>query len=141
MNKQTEESNRALVAEGNGVVKIIKFMNDYDCTSLWWASHSKSGPIEYDELPLSSELVELLETRDEKYNNTLNWEDPSSTQLLSEEKLSNFEQEGITLWRRLQEELKPYYFVTFFSEVLRREVNSLEELKERYKVITDRIDK
>lgn len=109
-------------------VKIIKFMNDHCTTSLWWDSHGKVGPLEYDELPLSKELVDLLEKRDEEYTNRLNWEDPGSTPDPTEEELKAFETEGIDLWRRLQEELKPFYKVTFFSEVLRRVVETKAEL-------------
>ena len=108
------------------VVETLRFMNDYCTTSLW--SSDGNGPKEYDELPLSKELVALLEKRDEEYTNRLNWEDPASTPERTEEELKAFEAEGIDLWRRLQEELKPYYKVTFFSEVLRRVVETEAEL-------------
>lgn len=107
-------------------VETIRFMNDHCTTSLW--SADGNGPKEYSELPLSKELVKLLEKRDEEYTNSLNWEDPASTPDLTKEELNAFEAEGIDLWRRLQEELKPYYKVTFFSEVLRRVVETGEEL-------------
>ena len=118
----------AVAAENLVPVKTIKFMNDYGYTSLWQTSHGRVGSIEYDELPLSKELIDLLEKRDKRYDNHLNWADPAATLPATEEGLKAFEAEGIMLWKKLQEELKPYYVVTFFSNILGRAVETEEEL-------------
>jgi len=109
-------------------VEKIKLMADYECYPLWWVNSDKIGNIDPETLPLSQETISRLEKWEESYNATLNWQDPGNSPDLSPEEEAAFEQEGISLWKQLQKELAPNYEVVYFSELLGKVVNDMNEL-------------
>jgi len=106
----------------------IKLMADYRCYPLWWASSDKAGDIDPETMPLSKETISRLEKWAEVYDAKLNWKDPNSSGFPSLEAKRTFEEEGISLWKRLQKELAPNYEVLYFSETLRKVVTDTNEL-------------
>jgi hypothetical protein len=98
----------------------IKLMAEYGPESLWWDTPEKAGPINPATLPLSQDTVMQLEDWAQQYDNLLDRLDPASSAYFTSEELNEFEEEGINLWRKLQQELLPDYEVVYFSERLRR---------------------
>ncbi|GAA6623181.1 hypothetical protein [Scytonema sp. NUACC26] len=90
----------------------IKLMADYGCYPLWWAS-DKAGDIDPATLSLSQETIIRLEKWAEVYDAKLNWDDPASSGFPSFEVRDAFEEEGISLWKQLQQELAPNYEVVY----------------------------
>jgi hypothetical protein len=109
--------------------KKIKLMADYGCDPLWWEEPSEVGDIDPATLPLTEDTIERLHRWAKAYNATLNWQDPASSLLLSEEALSAFEEEGISLWKQLQTELAPNYEVVYFSELLGKVLTDPSQLE------------
>lgn len=68
-------------------------------------SKDGSGPIEYESLQISSDLIALLEDWDSRYQDTYNPNDPNSSGFSSTEEHEGHIQEGLKLSARLQEEL------------------------------------
>ncbi len=110
------------------MVKKIKLMPDYQCWPLWHVG-GKVGNINPAELPLSAETVEHLLRWAKAFDNTINLDEPKDeSHGLSAQELEEFEQEGISLWQRLQEELPPNYEVLYRSQKLNRLVSHPNEL-------------
>ncbi|MEA5531122.1 hypothetical protein VB638_16375 [Dolichospermum sp. UHCC 0684] len=106
----------------------IKLMADYGCYPLWWASSGKAGDIDPETMPLSEGTISRLEKWADIYDAKLNWEDPNSSGFPTLEAKAAFEQEGISLWKQLQQELAPNYEVIYFSEQLNQVVTNTNEL-------------
>jgi hypothetical protein len=98
----------------------IRLMAEYGPNALWWEDSEKVGPIDPSTLPLSQGTFIQLESWSQKYDSRLNRSDPASSRDFTPEELSEFEKEGINLWRKLQEELSPDYEVVYFSERLHK---------------------
>jgi hypothetical protein len=62
------------------------------------------------------------------YEGTLNGNDPTSSGFRSEEAREAFEQEGISIWHQLRQELAPDYEVRYFSQKLRKAIGHPNEL-------------
>jgi hypothetical protein len=108
----------------------IKLMADYGCEPLWWADGDKIGNIDPEKLPLSQATINRLHQWAKAYNLTLNWADPAkSTDFPSVESEVAFEEEGISLWKQLQQELAPNYEVVYFYERLGKVINHPSELE------------
>jgi len=110
--------------------KEIVLMPDYQCWPLWYGEgFEEVGNIEPDELPLSAETNERLLRWAKAYDGTLNFADPKDESYdFSEQELEEFEQEGISLWQKLQEELGSDYKVTYYSQKLQKYLNDPKEL-------------
>lgn len=108
--------------------EIIKLNADYGCHPLWWASPGKIGNIEPTALPLSQKTLRRLLAWITIYEATLNWNDPASSGFASEEAQEAFEQEGISIWHHLRQELAPDYEVIYFSKKLQKEVAEPSQL-------------
>ncbi len=102
-------------------------MTDYGCYPLWWVDGDKAGPVE-PEIPLSEKTAARLQKWADSFDDGLNWDDPGNSPEPTPEELAAFEQEGVSLWKQLQEELAPNYEVAYFSETLRRVVTNESEL-------------
>jgi hypothetical protein len=102
--------------------EIIKLNADYGSHPLWWASPGRIGNIEPTTLPLSQKTLRRLLAWITIYEATLNWNDPASSGFASEEAQEAFEQEGISIWHQLRQELAPDYEVIYFSKKLQKEV-------------------
>lgn len=111
----------------------IKLMADYGCDPLWWADGDKVGNIDPGKLPLSQETINRLKKWASAYNETLNWQDPANSQgFPNQEAEAAFEEEGISLWKKLQIELVPNYEVVYFSEPLGKVITDPRELQVLY---------
>jgi len=62
------------------------------------------------------------------YEGTLNWNDPASSGFASEEARQAFEEQGISRWHQLRQELAPDYEVHYFSQKLRKAIEHPSEL-------------
>ncbi|MEB3233294.1 MAG: hypothetical protein VKJ64_19965 [Leptolyngbyaceae bacterium] len=94
-------------------------MVDYKCSPLWWNEKDKVGNIAPEDLPLQADTIERLHKWSKSYDATLNWDDPASSSGFSTDEAGEaFEQEGILLWKQLQEELGTKYEVVYFSDRL-----------------------
>jgi hypothetical protein len=94
--------------------KKIKLMPDYECSPIW--DVEKGGEIMPGELPLSDELIERLRKWAEKYDQTLDREDPKSSGFASREEEEKFETEGRELWEGVTRELGNDYEVLYYSQ-------------------------
>jgi hypothetical protein len=93
-------------------MRAIKLMADYQCFPLWEASPGVVGNVDPKDLPISSLLQQKLMAWAEKFDATLNMEDPANSGFDSELAAGEFRQEGEVLAQRLQEELGTAYVVT-----------------------------
>jgi len=110
--------------------KKIKLMADYGCDPLWWEEADEVGDIDPATLPLSDNTISRLHKWALVYDTTLNWVDPyESPDFPSVEALVGFEEEGISLWKQLQQELAPKYEVVYFSDRLHKVINHPNELE------------
>ena len=100
------------------MVKQIKLMAEYDCYPLWeYEDNDLIDNPHPAELPLSAATIERLIQWQNIYDGIMNWDDPRSSDFASEEERLAFEQEGISLWQRLQAELVNEYEVFYISEL------------------------
>lgn len=100
----------------------IRLMADYGCYPLSWADVDKAGNIDPKTLPPSQETIARFQKWEESYNKKLNWDDPDNSSGFSAEEEESFDEEGISLWKELQEELTPDYEVVYFNKKLHRVV-------------------
>jgi hypothetical protein len=100
------------------MTKKIKLMLDYGCYPLWWYDSEQVGNIDPKSLPLSSEMIQHLTELAEKNDATLNWDDPSESEELTEAEIRKLDKELSLLKIKLQKELYPDYEVVYFSEKL-----------------------
>ena len=94
----------------------IKLMPDYCCYPLWGIDVDNIGNINPATLPLSQDTIKRLEKWANIYDATLNWNDPASSGFPDDHSESIFEEEGISLWYQLREELYPDYAVYYLSD-------------------------
>ena len=105
---------------------VIKLMTDFGCPPLWfWGD----GPIDPEDLPISSELQSDLWAWAEIYEQILDWNNPADSGFDSVEDFVSFSDTGERLWLRLIDELTGLYTVTHFSQRNRAEVTSPELLE------------
>ncbi|MBD1936406.1 hypothetical protein H6F73_03590 [Microcoleus sp. FACHB-68] len=109
--------------------KRIKLMTDYDCYPLW--DIDDPGDIDPSELPLSEETVKRLLQWQQTYEGIMNWDDPHSAGFASEADRVAFEEEGISLWQQLQQELGNDWEVSYFSELQGKLLKTPTELLSR----------
>lgn len=95
------------------MVRRIELMTDYFCYPLWGMDYPDMGDIDPGSLPLQRETILRLERWADVYNSILNVEDPASTDFKTEAEEADWIQEGILLWKILQQELGPEYRVYF----------------------------
>lgn len=96
----------------------IKLMPDYDCFPLWEASPGSVGNIDPNTLPLSNALRSRLETWADRFDATLNRDDPGSSGFSTQVEKENFRREGYALVEALREELGDKYSITVNLGVL-----------------------
>ncbi|CAJ0821875.1 hypothetical protein [Ralstonia flaminis] len=93
-------------------MKGIKLMADYQCFPLWENSPGVAGNIDPRDLPISQSLQQRLMAWAEKFDLTLNMDDPASSDFESEQAANDFRKEGDALAELLQIELGAAYVVT-----------------------------
>ena len=88
-------------------------MADYGCYPLWHDCDHEVGNIDPASLPISTDLVALLNEWAEEYNLTLNRSDPSCSGFLNPQAEIKFKKNGEFLLKKLQTELGSKYKVTY----------------------------
>ncbi|MDV3349815.1 hypothetical protein D0962_21105 [Leptolyngbyaceae cyanobacterium CCMR0082] len=86
-------------------MRTLKLMADYDCFPLWEILDNDLKNIDPSDLPLSNKLRNSLKIWSDKYNATLNYDDPINSGFESEIDEQKFEQEGEALFKFLKKEL------------------------------------
>ncbi|WZB62483.1 hypothetical protein WJ970_02615 [Achromobacter xylosoxidans] len=92
-------------------MKALKLMADYQCFPLWQASTNAVGNVDPQSLPISLALQNRLLSWAEKFDATLNADDPARSGFLNESAASEFRAEGEMLVRCLQDELGSVYAI------------------------------
>jgi hypothetical protein len=111
----------------------IKLMADYTCHPLWLVNDpAYSGDIDPRGLPLSEATILRLDHWAQVFDDTLVWDDPASSGFKTKEEEDAWNQEGILLWKKLQQELGSTYQIDFFfhGDVF----TSLTEFEQAYPV-------
>lgn len=102
------------------------------CNPLW-ADYDDGQPpdnVPWNDLPISPELGAAIDAWDLKLQNIYDFNDPASAAFRSEEDERAFDEEGRVLWRRLQDELRGWTTVSYFSRLEEREVEPQAEAAE-----------
>src|SRR6478672_3670111 len=110
------------------MVRHIKLMADYYCYPLWGMEDPDLGDIDPRSLPLQQETILRLDHWADVYDNILNIDDPASAGFQTEAEREDWIQEGVLLWKRLQQELGPEYKVYFHFPGPHLNLASPEEL-------------
>jgi hypothetical protein len=92
----------------------IKLMADYGGAALW-RMDGEAGVIELEEVAMSEGLRADLQRWVDRYDATLNAEEPEESGFASEAEGTAFNAEGVRLWGRLREEL-PGDEIHYFCE-------------------------
>jgi hypothetical protein len=92
----------------------LRLMPDYDCHPLWETLPGGVRNVAPEDLPLSRELREALSAWAERYNATLNRDDPAASGFKTVEDERDFEATGLRLWDQLRRELGDQAEVTYF---------------------------
>jgi hypothetical protein len=92
-------------------MRIIKLMADYQCHPLWEASPSLVGNINPASLPISQDLINRLNEWAQRYDMTLNLDDPTKSGFVSVGDKDSFKEEGNSLAVKLQDELGAGYLI------------------------------
>jgi len=100
--------------------KKIKLMADYGCYPLWWVDPDLVGNITPHSLSLSQETLDRLSNWAASFDATLNQDYPPDSGFASEQDAQAFEEEGISLWQQLNQELAPDIEILYFSDRLRK---------------------
>lgn len=106
-------------------------MAEYGCSSPLWINGANGELIdtpEPEELSLSVETVHRLKNWTEAFNATLNQAYPPESDFATREEAEAFEQEGLRLWNKLQEELGSKYNVVYYSYKQQRVITRDYEL-------------
>lgn len=106
----------------------IKLMTDYFCHPIWGLDRDNIGDIDPQTLPLSSETIKRLHKWKETYNAILNRADPATSGFATRQQEEAFEEEGISLWYQLRQELPSNYEVWYFSDRLQQEIADPSQL-------------
>ncbi|MDF0551569.1 hypothetical protein [Kamptonema sp. UHCC 0994] len=109
--------------------ETIKLMVDYGCYPLWWETPDKAGDIDPETLSLKPETIKRLEKWAAVFDSILNQDYPPDSDFASPEEAEAFEEEGISLWHQLRQELAPDYEVHYMSEKLGKLLTDPRELE------------
>ena len=97
-------------------MKKIKLMPDYGCFPIWGMDDDNFGNIDPYSLPISKSLAEELLVGANKYDKTLNIEEPLNSGFENIEKENIFKYEGEKLFKKLKLELGDQYTVIYPSK-------------------------
>ena len=102
----------------------LKLMPDYGCHPLWYHAE-KVGNVDPHTIPLSQALIRELEAWAARYDARLRRAD-GAVCVTAAEQLA-FERQGLTLLRKLRQELGPAWRVVYFSDIKNRLLYAAEE--------------
>lgn len=94
-------------------MKKLKLMADYQCYPLWLNSDDEVGNIDPNILPISNILKDELNIWSDKYDETLNLDDPLNSGFVNPEEETAFKEKGKHLRELLQMELGSDYEVIY----------------------------
>lgn len=96
-------------------MKHIKLMADYICYPLWeLGDPDYMGDIDPRCLPLPKATILRLDHWAAVFDDILVWDDSASSGFKTKEEEDAWDQEGVLLWKELQQKLGPAYQVDFF---------------------------
>ena len=96
-------------------MKVLKLMADYECFPIWYSSDEGLENIDPELLPISTELKRKLREWSDKYDNTLNIDDPMLSGFRTEDEFYDFKREGEKLKEELSFELEKMYSIVYFQ--------------------------
>lgn len=88
----------------------IKFMFDYGADSCLWGTEGE-GLLSLERFPISEALMEKLECLSIEFNSILNWDDPASGFVWTQEQIENFRVRAQQAYDNLVSELGEQYSV------------------------------
>lgn len=91
--------------------RILKLMADYDCFPLWEQSESGVENVDPASLPISAGLRDMLDDWAQRYDDTLNRDDPARSGFRTPDAEATFKGDGEVLLQRLRTELKQDYVI------------------------------
>lgn len=94
-------------------MKKIKLMADYQCYPLWLNSDDAFGNIDPNSLPISNVLKNELNSWSDKYDETLNLDDPLTSGFATLDDERVFRKMGQSLKEKLQMKLGDDYEVIY----------------------------
>lgn len=95
----------------------MKYMYDWGSGTCLWSENEAAAkeygsPVDVESLPLTKELQRTLLHLIEWHDEALNWDDPASDLLWTEEEKAEFTKEAMHGYERLCRELKDDYLIT-----------------------------
>lgn len=91
----------------------LKLMADYQCFPLWWDAHDRVGDIDPKTLPISEELQKKLMDWAQKFDSSINIEDPLQSGFNNPKEEAKFIKEGEALLIKLKSELGHEYSIIY----------------------------
>lgn len=88
-------------------------MADYECSPLWEQTEAGTDKVDIEDLPISQGLRDALDAWTQRYDDTLNRDDPRRSGLPNLEAEAAFNAGGQALLDRLKLELGQEYALTF----------------------------
>ncbi|WP_124100022.1 hypothetical protein [Ruminococcus sp. Marseille-P6503] len=101
----------------------MKYMFDWGSGTCVWSINDNANdrygyPVMIDDLPISQELKDDLETVIEKHDEALDWSDPAGDLLWDQEQIEQFTQKAVCLYNRLCNELDSDYKIILWKHCL-----------------------
>ena len=96
-------------------MRTIKLMTDYGCFPIWDCDNGRN--LNPEDLPISTSLKQDLKKWAETFDAILDWDDPASAGFKSDREEQEFEEKGLELWQRLENEIGDEYIVEYFSTI------------------------
>jgi len=93
--------------------KTFRYFFDWCSGSPLWDDF---GLVSLEDLPLTSELKQFLYSLSEEFDKALNWNEPQSPLLWSDEEKINFYRKAHEGYRRLRDELGDDYDIIYCEE-------------------------
>jgi len=80
----------------------LRLMADYQCWALWWDNPGRVGNVDPVELGLTPDLCAALNEWAQRYDDTLNQDDPPNSRFATPEELEAFVRDGEALAARVR---------------------------------------
>ena len=96
---------------------VLEFSPEYFATSLWSRNKAADdafgwGPVEYDKLPLSAELVRQLKKFDDHCVGIIDWSDPGKGDIRPQSEAEEYYLTGVKLMEMVRAELGDEFEIT-----------------------------
>lgn len=95
-------------------MRTLKLMADYGCYPLWEILPDGVRNINPKELSISPKLMTRLNEWADKYDQTLNWEEPTKSGFAPPNAEKNFRDEGMSILEELKAELNSLFEITYY---------------------------